>query len=414
MDKLVRNWLLPNWQRKLVSLLAAILIWSMISQSTTESKTLIGVPIRVVNLPPNRTIEGLSSSGLLNRRMTMVVTGQKKVLEELEPDDVEITLDAADAPKEWLVQISKKNLTSLNPHLDIASGISQVSHQEFLIKLSRLITERVPIHIECIGKLPRGYDFLGIWPQTLIQVVSGPEEEVEILKRDGLSLVFDLDRFTKEELADLTPLDGHYFSDELSFIVPESWKVVTLPFAGRPIQPINDPEAESLRLDFLRKDYIPLNQLLSIRLFYPLNYIDTLNPDTYSLAKSDHIIEKNGVAILKTPLMAYDVSQLFLDIVKDHMEIAIIAAPVKPGEELKWSVEFVEPQSLEDRYVAFQHKRHPLGALDRRSEIRMRENLWRTRFRYYMQNISLWKTQSTRLDLDSFIEGNHIYVDEAN
>jgi len=412
MDNFIKNWILPNWQRKLIALITALIVWSFVNQSITATKTLIGVPIRIVNLPPDKTISGLLPNGVLSRRIAITIQGRKRVIDSIEPGDIEVILDASNAPREWLIEIGKKNLISLNPDIDISRGISSVSHQEFLIKMTRLVTAQIPLTIVTSGKLPREYEFLGVWPKYLVQTVSGPEEAIDKLKIEGIRLEFNLDEISREQLRELKTLEGDFFGDEKSFQVPEDWKKVEIPYLNSAPQPLNDPSAENLRLDFLRKQYVPLRSLVPIRVFYPLETSEKINPRTYSLKTGGHIIEKNGITIYNKPLFAYEVSQLFIDIVKNNMEISIIASPSRSGEELKWSVEFIEPQVLEDRYVAFQHKRHPLGTHYRRTAAKQREIQWRQRFRAYMQNITLWKTKTQRLDLESVMKGGHIYVDE--
>jgi len=116
-----------NWQRKLLALILAIIAWWFVNQSIIETKTLIGVPVRIVNLPANKTIEGLLPNGLLRRRATLTISGSKKVIEQLEPGDLEVILDASNAPNNWLVQIGKVNLVSLNPNVDLTKNISSIA-----------------------------------------------------------------------------------------------------------------------------------------------------------------------------------------------------------------------------------------------------------------------------------------------
>ncbi len=414
MNKL-KEWLSRDWQRKVVSLLAGIMAWYLINQSIIETKTLSGIPIRIANLPSNKTIEGLLPNGILNRRVTLTLSGTKRVIENLGPDDLEVILDAEDAPNEWVVQILRKNLISLNPKINLQDNITSVDHADFVIKLTRLITSQLPITIEQpTGTLPRSYLYLGVWPEKLTQSVSGPEEMVEKLKIEGLELRFNLDDITKTELKELkTPKRGNYSKDVVAYKVPENWKRIYIPFMPHPWQAVNDPNADDLWIEFLRKEFIPLKKNLTVRVFYPIETSDKINPKTHSLATNDFVIEKNGLYILDVPLYAYEVSQLFVDIVRHYMEISIVARPGVKGDELKWSVEFLEPQILEDRYVAFLINQYRENSPDSPPATRFQIEIWRNRFRSFMQNITLYLSPTHRLDLNSYIDDGHIVVEKS-
>ena len=89
MESVIRRMFLHNWQRKLVAVLTAIVIWLFVNHSINETKTIFNVPIRIINLPPDKTIPGLLPNGMLSRRITLTLTGAKDVIEEMEPGDLE-------------------------------------------------------------------------------------------------------------------------------------------------------------------------------------------------------------------------------------------------------------------------------------------------------------------------------------
>ncbi len=171
--RLILNFFLENWQRKLIALISATVIWLLVNHSITSTRVIPNVPIRIVNLPSDKTVQGLLPNGLLSKRVTLTVSGSKDVVDQLEPGDLEIIIDASNKGDEWIVQVSKKNLVGLNPDIDLLRNITQVTHNEFIIKLSRLITDKIPVMIlPPIGEPPQGYQFLDIWPQRLTHTVS--------------------------------------------------------------------------------------------------------------------------------------------------------------------------------------------------------------------------------------------------
>lgn len=410
MESVITHFFLRNWQRKLVAVLTAVIIWLFVNHSINGTKTIANVPIRIINLPSDKTISGLLPNGTLTRRIALTVTGTMDVVEELEAGDIEVLLDASLAGNdEWIVQISKKNLVSLNPSIDLRHHITQVEHPDFVIKLSRLVTAKIPITIEApTGNPPQGYEYLDIWPQFLVQTISGPEDDIQKLKEQGLHLTFDLRDVSKAEL-DAIKSTSH--NDEISFPIPKKWKRVMIPFHNNNFEEINDPESQNLRFDFLRKELLPLDREIPIRVFYPLAELDKINPQTYSLETSEDIIKKDDITIFKKPLYAREVSRLFVDVVRDSIEIVIVASPKNERNILMWSVEYISPRELEDTYVAFSianslaNKGNQPGGIPKK-----KEELLRKRFREYMRRMMLYVAETRKLHIKSSLEGDKIKV----
>lgn len=408
MESMTAQFFLHNWQRKLVALLTAIVIWLFVNHSINETQTISNVPIRIINLPIDKTIQGLLPNGILSRRITLTLTGSKDVIEELEPGDLEVLLDASLADNDdWIINVSKKNLVSLNPSIDLTQHIAQINHSEFVIKLSKLVTAKIPLIIESPSGLPpQGYEYLDIWPQHLVQTISGPEEDIQKLKEKGLKVFFDLSEISKEEL-DSIKSDAH--SDEISFPVPKKWKEIVIPFLHHASEEFNDPEAQNLRVDFLRKELIPLDKEIPIRIFYPLDDLDKLNPETFFFGTNDDIHKRNGIFVFTKPLFATEVSRLFLDIVRNSIELVIVASPKSKRKVLAWSMQFIQPRDLEDTYVAFSIANST--SQDLQGVIpKKKEELLRKRFRDYMQRMTLYLANNKKLHLKSTMEGDHIRV----
>lgn len=412
MESLISRLFFHNWQQKLVALVSAMVIWIFVNHSIIETKTIPGVPIRIVNLPADKTILGLLPNGLLNKRITLTLTGTKDMIHDLEPGDVEVLIDAHMIDHDdWVTQISKKNLVSLNPAVDLVHHVTQVDHTEHILNLRKLIQAKVPITIlPPIGSPPEGYEYLDIWPQHLHQTLSGAEEEIQQLKRQGLEVTFDLSDISKADLAAIKSANNSLQDDEISFVVPAKWKKVSVPFHHSSYEEINDLEAQHLRIDFLRKETLPLSTEIPIRIFFPAKYSDTLNPKTLALSPSGDVMEKNNLTFFKPPLFAKGVSRLFLKIVRENMELTVVAAPKTERTALQWSMDIVAPHALEDAYVAYlfanmQHSKNHPAAL-----AKSRENLLRSRFRDYMQNLSLFTELDQKLQIESKIEGGTLQI----
>src|ERR1051325_7825486 len=147
MESLINSFFFHQWQRKLVALLTATVIWIFVNHSITSSKTIPSVPIRVINLPTDKTIQGLLPNGFLGKRTTLTLNGTKDVIDQLESGDVEVILDVSNLPSDGIVQITKKNLISLNPNLNLPANVTSISHPEFFIKMRPILTEKSPVTI---------------------------------------------------------------------------------------------------------------------------------------------------------------------------------------------------------------------------------------------------------------------------
>lgn len=412
MKTAIQNFFSHNWQRKGISLILAVIIWLVINHSLTTTKTLSNVPVRIINVPSGKTVEGMQSNGLLTYRMSLTLTGNKNLLDELTSNDVEIVIDATDKQDEWSASITKKNLISLNQELDITKGISRMTSQSLTIRLTKLITEKIPILITPpIGEAPRDYQFLDVWPYHLTLTISGPEEVVKHLKTRGQKLTFNLNNISKAELDAISAKTDSKSCDEVSFFVPDQWKQVSLPLiSDTPIE-INDPQARALRIDFVRCSLLSIDKPLPVTLFFPPEFSSSLNPANVRLKTNSLIIEKNGIYMIAEPLFAKGVDRLFMHLVRDMIEIVIIVSPSNEGQSLKWSVQFINPRLLEDRYVATLMS--DVSEEAQGLEPAIREEYWRNRFRSYMNRFQLYHPDDSHFELDVELKDRTVIVKEA-
>lgn len=406
MKTLLSRLILENWQRKLISLILAMIIWIVVHHSMQVTKTIQNIPVRVTHIPPGKTIEGMQTDGLLNKKIALTLTGNKDVMDELSSKDLEVIIDASNKEAEWIATIEKKNLLGLNPELNLQKVISRVAPSDMIIKQSKLVTEKIPVLVtQPIGEAPKGYQFLDVWPYQLNLTVTGPEDTVKKLKTRGLKLTFNLSDISKDELETLFAAKE---GDEASFFIPNSWKKVSLPQLSETPVEIDDPQATALRIDFSRQDLIPIGVPISVGVFFPPKYSNTLNPETYSLAANDFIVKKNGIKMITAPLLAHGVSRLFLDTVKDMMQIVVVACPKTERETLFWSVEFLYPAELEDRYVArvMSESNEELGDV----QPQLREDYLRNRFRSYKTRLRLYTSDHKKLSLKAELQGSSIAI----
>lgn len=413
MITLLRKIFIENWLRKVISLVLAIIIWFAVDQSLTTTKTVSSVGVRVINLPKNRTISGLQSSGLLSKRVSLIVTGKKAHIEDLNASDIEVLVDANLLKDESITTIERKHLVSLNPELSIARHISRISPKNLLIKLVPLSEEKIPVYVtKPIGQPPRGYKFLEIWPYHLNLSVSGPEEAIKKLKARGLKLTFNLNDVGKHELERL--LSQKPNKSILNYYVPDEWKMIQIPsISEKPLQ-INDPDAKLLRIDFIKTENLPINAQIPVQLFIPPNCKQNINLSSLSIVKNEMIDQKKSVKVLTRPVYAQGVSELFVKLIKDNLCLTInLSDDFSESANFDWSVQVINPQKIEDEYVS-EIMRDYFD--DEIMELKpgLREEYLRNRFRNYMNRLQLYTENGNRLKLDITLKGKEITISELN
>lgn len=411
MKSLIFRLFVQNWPRKLISLALAIGVWYLVSQSMASTKTIPNIPIRIINIPEGKTVEGLQSNGILQKRITLTLNGNKNLLEELASNDIEVVIDASNRRGEWIATISKKNLVSLSPDLNIYRGINKVSHKNFILKMTNLVSEKIPVVItQPIGQAPKGYQFLDIWPYHLFMTVSGPENVVKEVKNRGIKLTFNLNDISEAQLDDLQANTSSQ-SDVVSFYIPNYWKHISIPEISTSPIPIDDNNASQLRIDFVRSELIPINHPIPVNLFFPYQETSQLNAQKIQVVNGNFIESKNGQKLLNRRLFAKGVSELFLDVVSDMIELIIIVNPKPEGNHLDWSLQFVNPKVLEDRYVSILLTDTSDKAI---SDLQphVREDYLRNRFRSYMSRMRLYNSDFEKMKLSIQLNTNKIQISE--
>ncbi|EPP35040.1 hypothetical protein CP10139811_0275 [Chlamydia ibidis] len=226
------------------------------------------------------------------------------------------------------------------------------------------------------------------------------------MKEQGLELTFNLNKVSFEELERNRIAQGNH--DEIIFPVPQDWKKVLIPFGDtNTYVNLNDPQADFLRLLFLKREFIPLNLNLPVLLFFPIKNSKTINPQLYTLEPSPPLILNRGIYQIDVPLYAKDVSKLFLDVVKNNIALTIVMSPPHKNNTINWAIEFIDEKTLENRFVeaimAQEHGiLHDFALID--------ETSIRHRFREYLRKLSLFLKDGSPLDLSAEISGNKVFI----
>ncbi len=409
---LLRNLFVNGWQRKGVAILIALIIWLVVNHSLTTVRTLTNVPVKVINIPAGKTVQGLGPNDYLLKKATLTLTGNQTILEEITANDLEVQLDAADMDSDdWNAEIKKKNLRSLNPEIDINKVVSRVTHGTFFVHLTHIVTEKIKVVVNTpTGNPPRGYEVKDIWPYKFEVTVSGPENAIKSVKGKPVPLTFDLSEITHEQLDALQSSQSADQKDVISFFVPDMWKQVSIPLISvDPIQ-LNDPLANFLRIDFVHRSLQPIDFPVSVSVFYPPELAHKYNPETIRLAPSECVAIKDGIAYLKIDqLCAKGGTVRFVKLIRNRMHVRICINEENGIPFLTWSLQFVNPQMLEQQFVKM-IRSDASESEDRDVKPQMREEYIANRFRSYIQRMVLFTADDVKLELKLEMKDGQIIV----
>lgn len=410
MIKQIWRILFSNFPRRLFSIFVAIAIWLAINESITTTKVIPNVPVYLEKIPQGKTVTGINPSGKLPKTLTLTVTGNRNVLERLTPHNLEVVISSNNKGMQWSEKIGKHHLRAADQEIDINRYVSKVKTDPFFVHLTKIVADFIPVYIRNpIGEAPDGYQFINVWPQRLIQKVSGPENEISQLKNEGLTVTFDLSRVRKRDLDTLFAANPE--NNEVRFLVPKDWKRVYVPFLADPQIEIEDPLANELSLEFLKTEFLELDTQIPLRLFFSAKDAHLINPTNCTLVEGAHVKNHYGSWLLDLPLSTKDVSREFLNVVKDRMEIAIHATPTNDGS-LPWGIEFVDPESLESQYVKLLLPINKGSSELSQASLKTLETSLRQRFRRYLTSFALYTKQGRKASLNFQLQNGQVTLKE--
>ncbi|MEI6531751.1 MAG: hypothetical protein WCN87_02905 [Chlamydiota bacterium] len=188
--------------------------------------------------------------------------------------------------------------------------------------------------------------------------------------------------------------------------MPDSWKKVAIPFLGNTEVVLNDPDSSSLRINFLKRTFLSLDTLIPISLYFPFETVNTLNSEKIRIEASSLVKKSNGLFFLNEPLYAKDVSSLFLDVVRNHLELVIIASN---KDYLEWSIDFVNFKGLERAYVALALAEYP-DKLAKELPLHLKQEQLESRFRTYVDQFRLYNSQKQPFKLHPVLKDQQILL----
>jgi hypothetical protein len=407
MKSILKKIFTNNWQRKILALTLAIITWFFVNHSLIRTKIVEDVPIKVINLPKGRIIS--LQNGLFPNKVSLEIIGNQKSIEAITKKDLEVIIDLKHTQKDkYTTLITKENLISKNPYINIDKSIKNIKPQEINIHLSKHITEKIPLLItQPTGNAPQGYQFLDIWPCKLYVTINGPMEIIKNLKTTGLKLAFDLSLISQKELdiIDRTSIRGK--NNVISFFIPTNWKKITIPEISSSTLEIDDPIAKSLRIDFVKKEFIAINFQIPIELYFPPSTSKKLNPNNITIENNDFVKKINGINMINIPLFVYGMDESFIDALKDRIHIIILIEPNEGRESLKWNIQPIFPSKLQKKFVKNSKIKNEK---EQKLSSYVTDEYLMNRFKVYLKELTFWISPEEKLNLNITLKDNKVTI----
>jgi len=394
MKQFLRDLFFENIPRKLVAILTAIIIFFFVNQSLTVTKIVNNVSIRLINVPVQKTVEGLLPNGYMTKKIALTLVGKKSFLEEISSTDFEVVIDLSGKKESFTATITERNLISLNPQLKIARDIRKVSTRQVYIQLLNLVTDKVPVYLlKPSGEAPKGYQFVDIHPHVVFVDVSGPDDLIKKLKGQGLVKVFSLNDISSEDLDGVAAKTSK--NDVLTYTVPLDQCFVYIPALTPDKKFYFDPSSDKVKIDFLRTQSLLIDAKIPVSFFIPSKHPKEIDVTQVAIQESPTVSTFLGMKVLAPKIYAKNVSQPFLETVQSMMQL-IIVPPILLGQRPSWSIEFIGSKELEEKYVTRMIQESSSRQNDQPESIR--RELYKSRFRNYMNQMVLTLEDGSLLD----------------
>jgi hypothetical protein len=180
-----RRWLhdllFADWGLKLLALAVSLGLWFAVTgQRVPATARLRRVPLRFV-LPNDVEI-----SNDPREEVDVTLRGGKQVLNSLRSQDVVVTFDASGfSPGERLVRLARESVTLELPEVANAGDVTveRVEPSTVPLRLERRAEREIEVEPRLEGKVPEGYEVLGVEARPARVRVRGPESRLNELKK---------------------------------------------------------------------------------------------------------------------------------------------------------------------------------------------------------------------------------------
>ena len=189
----MRNRLTKNIGLKIVSLIAAFLLWLVVVNvdDPVISRTYTGIQVEVLNAElienEGKCYEVLENSDMIN----VVVTAQRSVLDEMSKDYIKATADFATMNYLDLIPIEVRSTRYADK---IESVVTRTDNLK--VKLEDIVSKKVPLIVNYEGAPENGFVLAGIESNITKVEISGPSSVIDAV--DTVETTVDIGGITED------------------------------------------------------------------------------------------------------------------------------------------------------------------------------------------------------------------------
>ncbi|MGI8787922.1 MAG: CdaR family protein [Pyrinomonadaceae bacterium] len=197
--RLLRRVFLEDWLMKTIALVITIALWLGVTglrAPTTER-------LRNITLKP-RTSDQVEATNVSVQEVDLLVTGDKRRIDQIKPDDLVVALDLTDVHAgDRSVQITPANVS-----VELPTGVKleEIQPNKIAVKLEQIEEKEIPIKAETEGAVVENYE---VYDETISPPkvrVRGPESFVKSLDFISTEKI-NLDNKTSDFTAQRIPLN---------------------------------------------------------------------------------------------------------------------------------------------------------------------------------------------------------------
>ena len=304
---------------KVLSVLAALLLWLYVFQAVDIEKTFSDIPIRTTGFDTGLDLD-IASNYLTS--MSVTVRGTNSAVKELTADDIKVSVDMSD--------VNTVGHYSLPIHVEVPKNvsISQTGAQTLDIVVDKTVEKEIAVETALSYNIADPYELGTVTPDPLSVIIRGPESDIRAIER--AVLVEDLGDLK----SDVTAQIGVKLYDTNGYEISSPY-IVTMPSHVSLKLPVNMrvklPVDASVKYDADRFDmtFSPQNVYVfgPVKLVRELQSVATtvLNADaagSYTLS----LIAADGVKVYQSNV--YDDANLIGDVT-----VTLTEKPIEIEEE---------------------------------------------------------------------------------
>lgn len=338
-----------HWQRKFFALFVALCIWLATRESLMTTRTFLDVPVRVINISPEWTINNLSQDGLMPSTAGLVLHGKKVGLNQMLENRLEVVVDASGHTGPWVEKINANHLRS-TARIDVSQTIKKVSVGEISIPLCAAVHDKVPLIYQTKGSIEDGnFQMIDYFPKSDQQSVFGPEETIVELKKQRLQGEIDLAQ------VDCQQLNWQQKRSRENLQYEEITYPYIHPISCSPVLPPNQsPTIPPQSLQKIPRLYFLSAQNQVLRGDLPL-FIQggskTIDTDTIEEFLGGKVVQRGAKWRYLGDLEIRGVSGVFANLLFDQSAIQLTCRSEDNKNAPKWTWHLNRTQTLADRYV---------------------------------------------------------------